>query len=319
MIRRWVMWLLLVQGVAALALAGWLFRVWRPALLAALPPLHGLVALAAGVGAVLALRLLISLNNFHLSYYFSSPTPPGHRLSAGRALRLVLGEFLSSLRTTSLDMLYPIGLQLPPNPQGLPVLLIHGYGCNSGFWRPLSARLNLAGVSHLGIDLEPPGADIDTLAEQAAAGVERLCAATGSARVIMVGHSMGGLVARAYLRRFGAARVAQVITLGSPHGGTALARFGLGRNAAQMRHGSDWLLALARAEANLQRPVFTSIYSVHDNIVAPQNSSHFSEARNLILGGIGHVALGRHPDVMTAVLDEVGQTSAGLDKTWAQA
>jgi pimeloyl-ACP methyl ester carboxylesterase len=83
------------------------------------------------------------------------------------------------------------------------VLLIHGYACNSGYWLPMSKLLAQARISHYGIDLEPPGASIDDFAPQVQAAGRALCAATGSAQVIIVGHSMGGLVARAYLRRYG--------------------------------------------------------------------------------------------------------------------
>jgi pimeloyl-ACP methyl ester carboxylesterase len=80
------------------------------------------------------------------------------------------------------------------------VLLIHGYACNSGYWLPMSKLLTQARISHYGIDLEPPGASIDAFVPQVRAAVQRLREATGSAQVIIVGHSMGGLVARAYLR-----------------------------------------------------------------------------------------------------------------------
>jgi len=313
MMKRWVILLLALQSVAILALAGWLFRSWRPPLLVALPPLHLLAALVLSIVAVFGLRLLLSLNNFHLSSRFGSATPDEHRLGAGGAVRLLLREFFSSMRVSSLDMLHPVGLWLSPHPQGLPVLLVHGYLCNSGYWRPLSALLSRAGISHLALDMEPLGAGIDELAAQVPAGVERLCAATGSRQVVIVGHSMGGLVARAYVRRYGSAQVARIITLGSPHEGSMLARFAPGRNGAQMRYGSAWLRDLAAAEANLQRELFISMYSVHDNMVAPQNSSHFPPARNLVFGGIGHVALGRHPRVMEAVLAEVRQASLNLD------
>ncbi len=42
-------------------------------------------------------------------------------------------------------------------------------------------------------------------------------AATGASQVVLVGHSMGGLVARAYLRRYGGAKVRRLITIGTPH------------------------------------------------------------------------------------------------------
>ncbi|MYM88917.1 alpha/beta fold hydrolase, partial [Rugamonas sp. FT82W] len=270
-------------------------------------PLTALAYGALGLACVLLVRMALSANNFLLSSRAGkgAATPAGHALNPARAAGLFLHEFRASMLASSFDMLRPLGLQLQPQARGLPVLLIHGYACNSGYWRPLSAQLARAGISHYGIDLEPPGASIDAYVPQVQAAIERLCAETGSKQVIIVGHSMGGLVARAWLRRHGADAVARVITLGTPHHGTALAHLGPGGNAVQMRYRSEWLAALAASEANLQRGLISSIYSVHDNIVAPQDSGALPGARNLVFGAIGHVALGRHPAILRCTMDEI--------------
>jgi branched-chain amino acid aminotransferase len=64
------------------------------------------------------------------------------------------------------------------------------------------------------------------------------------------------------------------------------------------------LLQLAREDLPY-RHLFTSIWTWHDNIVAPQTSSRLAGARNVAFGGIGHVALGSDPRVLCRVLDEV--------------
>jgi pimeloyl-ACP methyl ester carboxylesterase len=306
MIKRFLIVLLAVQIGAMLALSLSLYRWWHPAWRAAVgAPVAALVCLSVAAAFVLLVRLLINANNFRMSRRARSIAPPDHALNPFTALKLFAHEFLSSMLTSSYYMLRPVGLRLQPHARGLPVLLIHGYACNSGYWLPMSKLLTQAHISHYGIDLEPPGASIDDFVPQVRAAVERLCAETGSEQVIVLAHSMGGLVARAYLRRHGHARIARVITLGTPHHGTALAGFGPGSNAMQMRRGSPWLASLAGTEADLQRKLFSSIYSVHDNIVAPQDSSVLPGARNLVFGAIGHVALGRHPEIMRCALSEI--------------
>lgn len=302
MIKRLLILLLVIETAGVLALAAWFYTLLPEAWPA---PLAVMAALAGGVLVLLLVRMLIAANNFMLSWRARSVPDAMHALNPVTAARLFLHEFASTMLTSSWYMLRPIGLQLHAGATGLPVLLIHGYSCNSGYWRPLSAHLRAAGISHYGIDLEPPGAGIDDFAPQVAAAVERLCEAANSQRVIIVAHSMGGLVARAYVRQHGQSRIARVITLGTPHHGTVLANFGPGSNAAQMRRGSAWLGSLAAGEADLQRNLFCSIYSVHDNIVAPQNSSELPGARNLVFGAIGHVALGRHPEVVRCALAEI--------------
>lgn len=287
--------ILLLQLAAALAI-GWGVLHWWPQ---GGPWAAALLALA-GVAAV---RLAISLNNFHMAARAASVTPEEHRLDWRGALRLFYAEFRASMLTTSWHLLRPNRrLHLAA---GVPVLLLHGYGCNSGYWVHLSARLRQAGISHMALDLEPIAGSIDQYADRIHAALERLCQAAGSPQAIIVAHSMGGLASRAYLRRHGARRVARVITLGTPHHGTALASFGPGVNAREMRLGSPWLAALAAGETPETRALFVSLWSHHDNIIAPQDSSFLPGARNIAFGGVGHVALGADECILRAVMDEI--------------
>ncbi|WP_317205529.1 esterase/lipase family protein [Janthinobacterium sp.] len=272
---------------------------------------YGAAALA--LAALALLRLLLTANSFWLSWRARSATPAPLRPSAAARCRLFLGEFAATLLSSSWDMAWPrlAGQRgAAAAPSALPVLLVHGYVCNGGYWAQLSRRLARAGVRHAAVDLEPPGAGIDAFVPQLHQAVEALCAASGSARVIIVAHSMGGLVARAYLRGHGAARVARVVTLGTPHHGTALAGLGPGLNARQMRRGGAWLEALAAAEGAPRRALFTSIFSHHDNIVAPQTSARLEGAKNIEFAGVGHVALGRDAGVLRCVLEEIALASA---------
>jgi triacylglycerol esterase/lipase EstA (alpha/beta hydrolase family) len=289
--------LLLVQLAAAL-LIGWAasarFRLppWQAALL--------------GIGSVVLVRLLINMNNFVMAARFASATPDAFRLGPGARLRLLAEEFRASMLVTSWFVpRASAATRIWPDSRQPPVLLLHGYGCNSGYWVHLTPLLDAARISHASVDLEPVAGDIDGYVPLVQRAVEDLCAAAGADKVAIVAHSMGGLVARAWMRAHGTGRVARLITLGTPHHGTALARFGLGQNAFQMRPGSAWLHALAASEDGAVRALVTSLYTHHDNIVAPQESSRLEGARNLEFGGVGHVALGGNPRVLKAVMQEL--------------
>jgi triacylglycerol esterase/lipase EstA (alpha/beta hydrolase family) len=284
---------LLLQLVAALLIAWLLLRRDVPA--------WG--ALAAGVGAVALVRLVINMNNFVMAGRAASSTPPEFQLRLGARLRMLAEEFRASMLVTSWHA--PRGcarMTIHADGARVPVLLVHGYGCNSGYWTHLEPLLDREGISHASIDLEPVAGSIDDYAPLIEARVRELCAATGAARIAIVAHSMGGLAARAWMRSCGSARVAKLITLGTPHHGTALARFGPGANAVQMRRDSAWLRALAASETQDVRARIVSIYTHHDNIVAPQDSSVLPGARNIAFGGVGHVALGSNPRVLAEVL-----------------
>lgn len=83
---------------------------------------------------------------------------------------------------------------------GVPVLLLHGYGCTSGYWHTLVRRLQAQTISYATVDLDPLGASIDDYVAQVERASAALRAATGAPRIAIVAHSMGGLVARAWLR-----------------------------------------------------------------------------------------------------------------------
>lgn len=61
-----------------------------------------------------------------------------------------------------------------------------------------------------------------------------------------------------------------------------------GPDGRQMRPGNAWLNALNRVGVDVP---FTSIYSVHDTIISPQDSSAMPDAANLELSAIGHVSM----------------------------
>jgi triacylglycerol esterase/lipase EstA (alpha/beta hydrolase family) len=293
--------LLLVQLGAAVLIG------WSAAVFAHMPAWQ---AALLGAGSVALVRLLINMNNFAMAACFASATPSAFRLSAKARLRLLAEEFRASMLVTS--WLIPragAATRIYPDSPYPPVLLLHGYGCNSGYWAHLMPLLDAARISHASVDLEPVAGDIDGYVPLVERKVEALCAATGSAKVAIVAHSMGGLVARAWMRAHGTQALARLITLGTPHHGTALARFGLGRNAFQMRPGSAWLRELASSEdadgKGAARALVTSLYTHHDNIVSPQESSRLEGARNLEFGGVGHVALGSNPRVLAAVMQEL--------------
>jgi pimeloyl-ACP methyl ester carboxylesterase len=274
-----------------------------------------------GLGSVLLVRLLINANNFCIAWRYRSQTPSSLQLGWRQALKLFATEFAASMTSSSWTMAFHSFSARPAiDPVGLPVLLIHGYGCNSGYWHSLSKRLAHERITHHAMDLEPILAAIDDYVPAILRAVETLCKMSGHDKIVIVAHSMGGLAARAYLRDHSSLRVARVITLGTPHRGTALAHFGSGSNSRQMRWTgnaeggapSEWLRKLEQAEDAATRALFVSIYSHHDNIISPQISSHLAGAANVELHGIGHVALASNGAIQDRVVAEIHAASRTL-------
>jgi pimeloyl-ACP methyl ester carboxylesterase len=154
-------------------------------------------------------------------------------------------------------------------------------------------------------------ANIESGAAELHAEVERIAAATGQPKVILVCHSMGGLLARRYLQDHGEARIARLVTIASPHHGTVLSRIGIGRHARQMERASAFLTELEGAEAaRPPRVPATSIYTVHDNLVSPQDTSRLAWARNVAVSGLGHVSIIAAEPIFALVLEELRAAGA---------
>ncbi len=255
------------------------------------------IAALAGLGLPLLMHACLIGTQFIISAAFRRAS--GQRFPATVALRAWVGEIIASLRTFVYAQLRYGNRPLPAggdtagdgSTSKTAVLLVHGYICDHRIWHPLARWLAQRGHQVDAIDLEPPFRDIDDYAPQLAEAVARLRERNGGRPIAIIAHSMGGLVARAYLARYGGAAVAALVTLGSPHQGTWMAHFGHSRSVLQMRPGSRWLAALDLSEDAALRARFTVIISQHDNIVVPQIAQTLAGARTHVLTGLGHVQL----------------------------
>ena len=244
-----------------------------------------------------------------VAWIWRTPRPPEARLGPGETLRLYFTEVWSLGASWPLLALHRLLIRDPkPAPTRRAVVLIHGVLVNDGLWFVLRRFLVRRGVKPVyTINYGPPFADIERFAKQLRARVETICAATGAERVVLVAHSMGGLVARAYLRRFGAGRVARLVTIGTPHHGSILAYSFPGRGLEQMHPGNPWLAELNRDESKPAPVPITSIWSRHDSMVMPQASSVLACARNLAVIGVAHNALVWNAEVMELVVREISR------------
>jgi len=181
-----------------------------------------------------------------------------------------------------------------------PILLVHGFASNAAMMAPLARYLsrNLR-RKVVRVSLSPGREDL----RSSAAALERVLIEQAShpdfEYVDVVAHSMGGLTATYLLKKLDRRRrVRSVITLGTPHHGTPLARLGVAvfgsvsRALFQMVPGSDLvreLLAIDVPEGSR----LVSIAGARDWLV-PRRCSLLDdrpEQRNLTIAGVGHSGL----------------------------
>ncbi|OIK28163.1 esterase/lipase family protein [Streptomyces malaysiense] len=239
------------------------------------------------------------------------------------------GLSVTLLKATALDaailaghvLLYPTGLfqerlapdvpsggaaRLPVRP-GPPVVLLHGFIDNRSVFVLLRRSLAQHGGQRVeSLNYSPLTCDIRTAAELFGRHVEGICERTGSDRVDIVGHSLGGLIARYYAQCMGGdLRVRTLVTLGTPHSGTRVAPLADAHPIVrQMRPGSQVIEELGRPAPGC-RTRFVSFWSDLDPLMDPLETACLDhpdlDARNIRVTGIGHLALPVHPAVAAGI------------------
>jgi pimeloyl-ACP methyl ester carboxylesterase len=193
-----------------------------------------------------------------------------------------------------------------------PVLLVHGLVDNRSIFAVMRRSLRRRGFASVcSWNYSPLLRDVGQAARDLGAHIERICAQTGHDRVHVVGHSLGGLIARYYVQRQGGdRRVDSLVTLGTPHGGSVLAHALPTPLVRQLRPGSPVLRELAEPVDRCDTRI-TAVYSDLDQLVLPTSAGRCDHpdlgARNLLFRGVGHMSLPMH----RGVLDEVALTLAG--------
>jgi triacylglycerol lipase len=195
----------------------------------------------------------------------------------------------------------------------VPVVLVHGLVDNRSVFTVMRRALRRRGfVSVCTWNYSPLQRDVESAAEALGRHIERVCRETGHERVHVVGHSLGGLVARYLVQRLGGdQRIDTLVTLGTPHEGSRWAHCLPTSLVRQLRPGSPLLRELAEPAPGCRTRV-TSIYSDLDQMVVPSVAGRCEHpdlrARNVLFRGVGHMSLPIH----RGVLDEVAATLAGL-------
>ncbi|MEU8763104.1 alpha/beta fold hydrolase [Streptomyces sp. NPDC048659] len=256
-------------------------------------------------------------------------------------MELIPTEVADRVKATALELavlaghlvLYPSGLVSERRPRGpaaerdtparRPVVLLHGFVDNHSVFVLLRRTLARHGREHVeSLDYSPFTCDLRTAAERLGRLVEEIRERTGQAEVDLVGHSLGGLIARYYVQRLGGdTRVRTLVMLGTPHAGTA---FGPLADAhplvRQMRPGSEVLRELAGPAPGV-RTRFVSFWSDLDRVMVPVETAHLDHpdliTHNVRVSGIGHLALPVHPAVAAGILAALddGDPAAGAAGT----
>ncbi len=259
------------------------------------------------LGALFALRIGFVLVPAVLS--MQSQQQPS--LAAAVRVSWLWHEFLALLRFNWLMLTEWPGVARSAatdqaGPQQPLVVLLHGVYCNRAIWRPVLRYLRARSqCEFVAPNLTPVWASLDVQAQRFAHWLNHMVRQRPHAPVILVGYSMGGLIARICIaQKLIHVPIQRLVCIATPHAGSRLANFLPGAVAADLRIGSVILTKLNRIKAD-PMPAIVNLYSRHDTMIVPYQSAHLLNARNEAVEAIGHTSLVYSPQVRSAILREL--------------
>jgi triacylglycerol lipase len=200
-----------------------------------------------------------------------------------------------------------------------PVLLVPGFGGQTGSLQVLASRIRATGRPATVLHLPGPGTgSLITDASVLNAAVSQALA-LGAPSVDIIGYSAGGVVALVWARRDdGAVKARRIITLGAPFHGSALAAGAEGFvpgacpvACQQLTPGSSLLASLGVTDPG-GLPRWLSLWTTDDKTVVPPDSARLAGAINVPIQAlcpaarISHSQLPTNPVVTAIVLEELG-------------
>ena len=183
----------------------------------------------------------------------------------------------------------PVSVRAPHGPR--PIILGHGYAMTRANFLPLARRLVNADMGPVyGFEYWSLG-KASSAARRLGQYIDDVCKKSGAERVDIVGHSMGGIVGRYFVTLGGGAdRVANLITIGTPHQGTDVSAMGIGRPAKELFFHSTLLQRMEAAGLPAQTAI-TAIWSRSDALCPGARHARLPGANEIIYDDLGHLSL----------------------------
>ncbi len=179
------------------------------------------------------------------------------------------------------DLRQPIG-----KASGPPVLCVHGYLRNGTCMWGVRRALGRHGRPTQAVSLGRPLRSIEDYAPPLASALRRLIDAHPGEKVDVIAHSMGGVVLRRVLASEPrlAAAIGRIVTLGSPHHGTAaVAGIPGAYETRQLAPNGSFLQQLPEFQESAPKAEIITVAAELDFVVYPKSTSHLEGARTIEL------------------------------------
>ncbi len=269
--------------------------------------LSGTLETAEAASASLLLLVFLGIGIYALGSFLLM----GRHVTArrfGQSLAALFRElWIAGWTQPVLPLFYLFGRRMHDGKKGgVPIVFVHGYMQNRVGFVSLARSLAKRGLGPMFGFNYPWFSTIASNAVRLERFVNQVCKETGSGAVDLVCHSMGGLVALEMMNNQAAKaaaapaaatfKVRRYVTIATPHAGVMWRGPLIGFGATALRRGSK--LLTAHADVKLSVPSL-SVYSSHDNVVFPKESSSLAlrGGRDVEVEGLAHLAILFSPKV----------------------
>lgn len=191
-----------------------------------------------------------------------------------------------------------------------PIILLNGYGHEHGGLSLVHRHLVRAGCRHVvSATYNPRATNVSQLAEHLSHLVEKVLQSSTASHVHLVGHNLGGIVARCYIQLLGGhERVGTVITVGTPHEGSQVGGLDLGPAALQLQPNSSLLRHLH--DASVPGEVrWIAYYGERDQLVRPSDAAALKHpalaATNVLVQKEWHLSVLVAPHVARSIAHQL--------------
>ena len=175
-----------------------------------------------------------------------------------------------------------------------PILFVHGWSESASLWNTMISRFEKDGYpkSYLSAYSYNTSQSNKVDAELVKTEVEKLLKTTKASKVDIIGHSMGSLNTRWYVKFLGGeSKVDDWVSLGGPNHGTETANFCFSASCVEMRIGSTFLKELNEGDETPGTVNYGTWWSPCDEIINPDSSVPLTGATNTETACMSHTAL----------------------------
>ncbi|MGX9888272.1 esterase/lipase family protein [Streptomyces sp. NPDC002276] len=189
-----------------------------------------------------------------------------------------------------------------------PIVFVHGLSGSASGWDDWVADFEADGYSSSELfawSYDWTQSNVTT-ASQLATEVKSVLAQTGASKVDIVGHSMGTLSARYFLKNLsGTSYVDHFVSVAGVNHGTTIASLcgWLYTSCKEMQTGSSFLTALNSGDETPGSVSYAAYWSDCDEAINPDTSAELSGATNVDVGCISHTDMNNDHGVYEQVHD----------------